>query len=495
MKRVLFCSVAALSGAAALGFAGCSLGLDESKLLIVEAGALADRAPLAPPGPDVVVAADADALATKPDTGVCDADEACSSANGCITGSCDTARHACVYEVCPQSACRASACDTARRACSPPAAYGFHAGSFKVSGAIGCNGAVRRCIAAAYPFVYVGTGNGIVGHSLVDPSSGAPASITVTGLPFLPSSMVASGSRVYFEGPVVGGGPAYKLSIAWVDAPTDPLATTIEAHTAFLDYSYAAIQAMYASAPGSVLLVAASPMSFFPSAQLTAPLRDLATVAVFPNAGIPMQAVPVAASGDRMVTYRWDGQTDTLGAFFGLETAAGTAAAQNAGEKSVAPSMGPVYSANAFAQGPDGSLIWSAPKAELGEAGGPVLRGVRMAWLLGDSSATQFDARPRVDVETYEPPVAWDTPVVGPIAHIDGDTALVLAATAGNLAQTSVQVATRAGTTAALAPSRRYVIPTAPDKLAATSTRGLGYVLAADAIDSATVHVFAPGCK
>ena len=84
--------------------------------------------------------------------------------------------------------------------------------------------------------------------------------------------------------------------------------------------------------------------------------------------------------------------------------------------------------------------------------------------------------------------------MVGPVARIAADSAMVLAAPAGNLSQTSVQIATRSGATATLAAGQRYVIPTSADKVGAASTHGMGYVLASDAPDAATVHVFAPGC-
>ena len=488
---------ATLAGFASFG--GCSLGLDDSKLVVVAPDAslpLADAA-LAPDAPldDAFVPVDAPSFA-RPDGGVCTMDSQCSSPNACLTGRCDPARHACVYDVCKQpSACKAATCDVANRACAAPVAYGFHASAFKVAGGgVGCGGAPGRCIAAAYPFVFVGTTNGVVAYSVADPSNKSPVPVPVTGLPFLPAAMVVSGGRVYFQGPVLGTGPSYKVPIAWVDAVVDPLASSIHAETALVNYPNPSIAAMYPSGTESVLLVAADAAKFFPGVQVTAPLQDLSTLQPFPNAGIPAAAGPAAASGERMVTYRWDGANAAYAAYFSLETAAGTASAQNAGDQSVVASMGQVYPANAFAHGPDGSLLWSAPSVFMGDAGAPLFRAVRMAWLLADAKASQFDAKTAVDIETYDPGLMWGTPVVGPIAWISRDTALVLAAAAGNLSQTSVQVATRSGTTASLMAGRRYVIPSSTDKVGAASTNGTGYVLAVEGADSATVHVFAPGC-
>jgi hypothetical protein len=446
---------------------------------------------------DVTSAPDAPSF-SRPDGGMCTTDTQCTASNACLTGRCDQVRHVCVYDVCKQVACKSSECDVMSRTCSAPVAYGFHAASFKVSaGPIGCGGSAARCIAANYPFVFVGTTNGVVAYSVADIDSSSPNQIPVTGLPFLPTAMVSSGARVYFLASPIGTGPSYKLQVAWVDVPVDPLAGSMAAQTVLLGYPAATVQAMFASQLGGVLVAAADPSKFYPSAQLLAPLMDLAQLQIFPNAGIPAGSVPVTASGDRVVSYRWDGNNAAYAPYFSLETGAGTASAQNAGEQGLVTTMGPVHSASVFSQGNDGSVLWAAPSVSVGADGAPpTIRSVRLAWILGGASGMQFDARTFVDVEPYSPeePLGNGPALLGPVAWVDAQTALVLAASPSNTSQTSVQVATRSGAMAQLAAGKRYVLPNTTDKLGAASTNGIAYVLADDASDSATVHVFAPGC-
>jgi hypothetical protein len=98
-----------------------------------------------------------------------------------------------------------------------------------------------------------------------------------------------------------------------------------------------------------------------------------------------------------------------------------------------------------------------------------------------------------VDIETYNPALGWGTRAAGPVAWVDADTAVVLAAAATATAQTSVQVAVRKPSPQ-LAQGRRYVVPIGVGQVGAAASGGFAYVLAADAPDSATLHIFAPGC-
>src|SRR5450432_2737983 len=97
-------------------------------------------------------------------------------------------------------------------------AYNFHAGNFHVSlGSAGCGGGgggARRCFAAVYPFVFIGTTNGVVAYPVDNPTNGTPVSIPVAGLPFFPTFVVTSGTTIYFVGAVAGTGPDYKIPIA-----------------------------------------------------------------------------------------------------------------------------------------------------------------------------------------------------------------------------------------------------------------------------------------
>src|SRR5262249_51828588 len=142
----------------------------------------------------------ADASGDAADPSRCTKDEECPS-DGCLTGRCDKAQGTCAYDVCPSAACSARACNTTSRTCSDPTPSTFHTTAIKVAtGAVGCAGIAARCIAASYPFLFVGTSNGVVAYSVADPTNASPKPIAVNGLPFLPSSIVGTGSRIYFVG-------------------------------------------------------------------------------------------------------------------------------------------------------------------------------------------------------------------------------------------------------------------------------------------------------
>jgi hypothetical protein len=193
------------------------------------------------------------------------------------------------------------------------------------------------------------------------------------------------------------------------------------------------------------------------------------------------------------VEARWTSDASVYQTWFSLETGAATANAQNAPEQTVLSTMGPTTSDSSYDQGDDGSVLWSTGAAIIDDGGTSVVRASRLAWLLAGGQSTTFDAKDSVDVETYSPPVGFGTRVSGPVAWVDTNTAVVLAAAATALAQTSVQVAVRVPSPQ-IAQGRRYVVPIGVDKVAASASGGFVYVLANDASDSATLHTFAPAC-
>jgi hypothetical protein len=413
-----------------------------------------------------------------------------------VTGRCDTAAHACVYDVCKQpQACLRAACDATAKTCGEATSIDFAASTFKVtSGGVGCNSVAAACIAAAYPYLFVGTTNGVVAYSIADPG-GAPSAIPVGGVPFLPDRIVASGGRVYLVGAVLGSGPTYHVPIAWVDVPADPFATSITAEVALQTTSQDTIAAAFSAPDAGVFLVHGDASTEFATALARAPLADLAGLVVKPNAGVANGAAPVASSGARLVFYRWDQTQQAYAGFFSFESSAGTATATATPEQGITVDMGKVYSFGQIAPGPGGALVWGASVVEqIGlTAYGTAL--ARVAWLVGSETDTGFATSVHADVEAYDPTkTPFTEQVIGPLAMIDASTTLVLARNPASLAQTSVQVATRNGTSATLVASRRAVLSVAVDKLGAAAANGFGYVLADDATDSATVYVFAPAC-
>jgi hypothetical protein len=307
--------------------------------------------------------------------------------------------------------------------------------------------------------------------------------------------MITSGARVYAVGAVTGSAPSYKLPLAWIDPPAEvPAPASITAHTVLEAYAAPSVSQAFAGPSGALVVELADQAKFFPMAIATAPLDDLASLALFPSPGIPNGGAPVTMSGARALVYRWSNDNNMYDARFSLETSAGTANAQSTSETSILAAMGPTLPAPAFAQGPDGSVLFSAPSVVVNDAGDPVIRALRMTWLLAGATAAQPDASMHVDVETYQPALASSATITGPLAFIDANDALVLASAAGTQNQTSVQVAAKSPSPPSLLPKRRHVLPINVTATGAAASNGFAYVLTADAPDSATLHVFAPAC-
>lgn len=483
-KTTLASLVFAFAGAAA-AFSACSLGLDESKINGADGSA-----------GDAIVPTDSGPLPDGSNPVQCNGDPDCKPANACLTGKCDTARHQCAYTICATPmTCQASVCDTTSKTCSVPTKYGFHAGNFHIStGSIGCGGGgngARRCFAAQYPFVFVGTTNGVVARSVADPTDTSSDVVQVGGLPFFPAFVVASGSRVYFVGSVGGSGPDYKVPLGWLDVPTDPTVKSITAQAVFNTVQVPAIDGVYPDAKGGIYLVRGDGSKSFPVAHVTAPFKDLDSVQFFPLAGIPQNAGPVGASGSRIVTFVSIGQYQNN---FSLETNAASGSAQNGGNQDITSTLGPVSGPFYVAHGGDGSLIWTGNGLDLPDGGGGTTAATRVAWILADQMATTFDGTAHVDVEAYGPPPGIGGDFPGPIAWIDQKHVLVVSAPNSNLQQAGVQIANREVSTPAITPNRKFVLPFHPSELGAAASNGFGYVLTPDQVSGANVHVFASSC-
>ncbi len=497
-KKTLVTAGAACVGASIVY--GCSLGLDSSKIGAANGDASIPPASEASP--------DDDAQQNAPDASLSDAEAGapgcvlntdCTGSNGCLVGTCDAGT--CSFAICPTSACQGSTCSAATSTCSSPTTYGFHSAEVNVTaGAVGCGGNPSLCLAAAYPFVFVGTTTGVVGYVVSDPSNPTPPTVTVAGLAFLPTFITAIGSRVFFVGYPQGAGPTYTLAIAWIDVPNDPLKTTLQANAVLEVVSVTGLSNAWAATDGSLFLSDNDGTGTFPTANVVPPLMSGATITFFSSPGIPAGASPVIPSGSRLVVAEWPGTTPYQNTF-SFETGAGTQAAQNSGaQQTTFADIGGTGPQSAYAQGSDGSNVWNAQTAFLDDAGGIDIGSVRVAWLVASGSATQFAPTQFVTVEQYTPPVAYGTPVLGPVAWVDTSTALVLATAAASLItgsspQTSVQVAVSTPSPV-LASGRRYVLTQSVGQVGAAASGGYGYVLAAGAAGATTctLHIFAPSC-
>lgn len=484
------------TGAIVTASVACSLGLDESKI----GAGLKDASPSGLEDGSLVDdggSGDGSGGGDAADAG-CTTAAQCISTNVCNSGACVAGQ--CVYTVCPTTtACQGSSC-LATGGCSAPATYGFHASSISVSaGAVGCGGNAAACVAASYPFVFVGTTEGVVAYPVNDPSNTAPTPVTVLGLPFIPAFMTSMGSRIWFVGGVAGSGPTWRAQVATLVAPSDPLATTMTATTVFDTMTYASISAGWAGTDGSLFLADDDATHFFPIGRLAAPVKDDDTIGFFPSPGIPVGGYPVTMSGARAVVAQASPTPGDYETFFSFETGSATTNAQNAGEQQTlvgdggVPMMGPTEAPATFAQGSDGSVIWNTGTVTLEDGGVPAVATARFAWLVSSGTTSTFDATQNVDEEVYGAPLAYPTAVAGPVAWIDANTALVTAAAHELLTSTSVQVALRTPTPSVV-PDRRTVVPVGIGAVGAAASGGYGYVLEADPTGTLELHVFAPSC-
>ncbi|AKV01859.1 hypothetical protein AKJ09_08522 [Labilithrix luteola] len=478
--------------------AGCSLGLDESLIDRPDGG-----------GPGLVSEQDGSSDPSTdgsppihtPDGGVCTTDDECTTTDGCLKGKCDLTRKTCVFDVCKPSACNSAKCDVAAKTCGAPAAHPYHAGSFQVGAGIGCGGALGRCFAAVYPYLFVGTPNGVVAFRASNPAATEGEKVPLVGLGFLPGQIVASGNRVFFLGGAGGAAPSSRVQIAWLDVPADPFAAKLTATTVLVSLNRPPGEGLtlVPRANSTALLLSLSREASFPSVSIEPPFVEPAELSATPitfSAGMS----PVAMSGTRLILQSF---APNGTASFSFVNGAGSPSPQNAGDVAL-PDAGIVYPPQVMATSPDGALFWNV--ASLTGAPNPPspdpqpnIRAARAHFLVGDGNAN-FDVGPAFDVEVYNAPgvtAGFGAGVVGPAAMLDGKTAIVTTATAGNLAQTSVVFAKKEplgllknddGSV------RRHVLTLPVNELAAAGSNGIGYLLSVDSPTAATIYTFDPAC-
>lgn len=493
-RRAAVVLTACVLGGATLALASCSLGLDEALIGKVSEAGSADVAQS-----DALVAEGGDGALPplNPEAGVCTKDEDCKGTAGCLTARCDVPRKACVFEVCRQPACNSAVCDVVAAKCGAPRPYKFRVTQFPVGAQIGCGGGLGRCFAAVYPFVFVGTTNGVVAFAANDPLDATPASIPVTGLGFVPNQIVASGSRVYFLGTPVGTGASSRVPIAYADVPPDPFAAKIGVTTVLATFNRAATDplALLPRGNDTALLVDVNVATAYASAPIEPPLAE---PAVSTSTGIAFSAgsAPVAVSGSRLVT----GQINAAGQpIFAFVNAAGSATPQTTADVPI-DTADPAANPQAFAQSADGAIFWSYVSLATPPGGpiAPLVRAAKGYFLVADSAAS-FDPAAGIDLEVYGAAPAG-TPTIGPIAMLDSKTVMVTTSSPANPgAVTNVSFVTRQPLSlvknADMQP-RRFPITLNVGQLAAAGSNGLGYILAVDpaAPTAPQVYVFDPAC-
>ena len=462
---------------------GCSLGLDESKIgAAPDAGTLPDGDTpdtFRPPVTDG--ATEAGGLPT-----ACTRDDECATKDACLKGRCDLERKACVFDVCLTATCNAGTCDEATRVCGAPKPRTFRAATFPIGAGVGCGGALgtpQRCIAAVYPYVFVGTTNGVVAFSSSDPSSASPQAVAVKGVGFLPTSIVASGNRVFLLGGSTTVGAVSRVQIAVVDVPTDPFRRELVASTILSSFDRPSGDVLLEREGSGAFLLQLSAPANFPTGIVREPIGEPLDIKSSPFPPVP-GATPVASSGSRIIVEAFSVQAISTMSFI---TMAGTAQAAKDQETALT-AAGSVTGQRTFATTQGGAVYWSVAQLTAPPPAN-TLRAARGHFLVADAAAT-FVPAGGIDIAVY-PNIPAANQVIGPVALIDKDTALVSAAVPTALTTTDIKIHKRA---TGLTPQK--VTLTQPvTQLGASASSGLAYVLAAESPTAASVHVFDAACN
>lgn len=485
--------------------AGCNLvlGIEESPTRpIPEDAAVAD----------VTDAADA---ATRPPFERCTRDTDCVAPNACYTPHCDTVLGACTYALCEAKGrtCAAGVCNTATFACSDAQPYSFVSTRYDVSGVTsGCGADPAACVAAAFPYVFLGTRDDVVALRVDDLVAKEPDKVAIAGLTVRPVRLLVSGRRLWVLGAVQGQAPPYQLPVAYLDVPSDPTVRSLRATSVVVGYPFPTATA-FAAPNGGLYVLHDDAAQGLPTALVDASLAPgasfVAPVASAGDAGAPDASVPangirmyraasapagasvVASSGPRLVAYRYPST-------FNLVTAPGTANATAQPDLPVGVPVVPLNRAT-FAQGPDGTLMMTAPIAADPMLDCNCTSVTRLAWVFPNAVATATDVNQVVDYEGFV-----NGQISGGTCHqctgdyfrpqvlatwLDRRTALTAAPQAGQGAPrtiTDLRVLTRdplggdgkrrAQTKATDTPKGDF----GADRIALTSASGFGYLVLAD---------------
>ena len=502
---------------AVAGLVGCNLilGIDEEgpKVVPEEAGEIDAGLDTGPP--------------QRPAFEKCTVDSDCTAPNACYTPHCDRALGACTYALCESkgTTCSAGTCDTTRFSCESPTPYGFRTATYGVAGVTsGCGPNPDACVAAMYPFLFLGTNDGVVALRVDDLLAKSAAKVVLAGVDVKPNQLVQSGRRLWVIGAPVGAAPPYRLPLAVIDVPSDPTVLTLTATTSFLSYPFPTASG-FAAPNGALFLTFNDATQGLPTAIVDVPIANegVTTVMNATDAGIdaapydagpgapaytmvragnvPVGAAVVASSGARLVTLRGGAVT--------LVEGAGTPRAVSRGDQGIVPGFGPPL-APAVTQGPDCVVALSAPVIQNNPAPDcDCITYARTQWLFPNAIATSLDQNVYFNPEGYRnPPTVAGTCnscgyFISPslATWIDSRSLLVAAASSGDRERAAVRLLTRdpfTSPTTRRITTRTTDVPKgnfATDRFALTSSNGFGYLVLADSQgNGTTVSIFDPRC-
>jgi hypothetical protein len=456
----------------------------------------------------------------------CALDTDCVPPNPCYTAHCDTVVGACAYALCEAPrACAMATCNPNGFTCEDTVDYGFRTTRYGVPDVtLGC-ASPNDCVAAAFPFLFVGTKSGSAVALVVDDRiAKAARTVPIRALSLAPARIVTSGRRVWFVGDVQGSAPPYRLPLAYLDVPSDPTARELVATTLTVGYPYPTVSA-FPAPDGALFAVFDDPSQGFPTAVLAPPFPEQPALGLAnpeaadagpapPSGNVPMYRIAappagasvVAASGARLVVYR-TGLVSLVGA-------AGSAGAAAGAEMAINPAL-PALAPPLFFQGADGTVVATASiVADPPPPDCDCTSHARLQWIFPNGFSPTADIGQIVDAEIHENPNApapnvtchacalsyFSAPSLA--AWIDPHTALVAAAaTDPQRALTAVRSITRDPIAAPV--SRRAVTAAnetpkgnfATDRIALASAHGLGYLVVADGEgNGVTLSIFDPAC-
>lgn len=482
--RLLICaSLVAISAT----LVHCSLGLDES---LIDRGTAAGDASDAdgepPPETEAgVPVADAGLPGT-----TCTGDPECPSTNGCFTGRCDRERGRCVYDSCKSAACSSAVCDTTTATCGQAKPYPYKATEFAVKGGSACQpGTLSRCVAAVHPFLFVSTNVGTFAYRVDDPANPTPAAVPIEGLWFVPTTVTASGNRVLFGAGSTSSFEKSRTPLAYIDVPNDPSVPALTAHGTLATVAVPSVQfILHPAASGAALMADINGFFRYPVAVFEPPFTEPLTLpGVALNLAEPL--LPAVASGARLLIA---GITPAGVARAALVSELSSASPQTTASVELTTNA----SAQVFATGPNGGVVWSYLAASKKNDGGLAGLEARTSFLVADGAAS-IDAETTIEVEDYGTRFPATTPLLGPAAMLDATTALVTTAAATSATQTNVQFVKKG----AMAPvtndggsPRRYTLQAEPTSVAVTAANGVGYAVVLEGPNDQRVYAFDPGC-
>jgi hypothetical protein len=474
-----------------------------------------------------------EASSARPAFEACARDVDCIAPNGCYTPHCDTVLGACTYALCEAKdrTCARGICNTTTFACSDPLPYGFLAASYDVGGVTsGCGPKPEACVAAVFPFLFIGTRDDVVALRADDLRATSDVKVAVTGLTTKPEQVIASGRRIWVLGAVQGTVPPYQLPIASIDVPSDPTVTELRAQTTLVAYPFPS--AVGLPAPNGALFVAYNDATQgSPVALVQAPVTDtMLAVASAADGGAsddaaapgrsttPMVRVPnvpagasmVASSGGRVVLWRYPST-------FNLIAAAGTPMAAVQGDLPLTPPLGSAFGASttSFAQGPDGTVLMAGPVPVDSAADCNCTTHARLQYVFPNAIATATDVGQSLDPEVWVnagPPFPCAARTCAAsyegrkflATWLDHRTALTAAPASNPLGARNVTDVRLLGRDPIEAsPKRRFTTKATDmprgefgvDRIALTASNGIGYLVIADGQgNNVSLAVVDPAC-